>query len=287
MINVFEGASEKYGDWLIPLILVLLIGGILAIKVFNMYWIPVLGPMLTTHGLTRVLILTNPTDYEAANNFAAELRSVFPNMATVVDNDLAEHVRKGYITSNHYDLVVIYGDHTKMTPAARTEIASFVSSGGNLLIFKGAGLKDTEDPYVFTWQVGDLAPIISFAPDCTNIDNCNSTSQITVTASEIGNKISFIPVQWENPIIKRSGITSTMELDVPANFTLVKVQDLGNNKLAYLEWKDTNGDVHSVPAIIAYQSGISGRVMYMAYNPLDLKQVALFRNAILWLTGKI
>ncbi len=284
---MFEGVSEKYGDWVIPLILVLLIGGILAIKVFNLYWIPVLGPMLVNQGVTRVLILTNPSDYESANAFAGQLRSMVPNMATVVDDDLATHVRKGYITSNKYDLVVIYGDNTKMTPEARAEIASFVSSGGNLLVYKGAGLKDTEDPYVFSWQVEDLTPLISFAPDCTNVDNCNDVSQITITASEIGGAIEFVPVQWDNPIIARAGITSTMKLDVPANFSLVKVQDLGNNKLAYLEWKDASGNPHSVPAIIAYQSGVSGRIMYLAYNPLDLKQEALFRNAMMWLTGRI
>ncbi len=278
---------ESYKDWAIPLILVLLIGGILAIKVFNWYWVPVIGPMICAQGMTKAIILTNPMDYESAKEFGNQIKSNVPGVWVVVDDDVVTHVRKGYLTSNKYDLVILYGDHTKLTPEARSEIAAFVNNGGNLLIYKGAGLKDNEDPYVFAWNVEDLAPLISFSPDCGNIDNCNNISAITVTASEIGNKITFVPVQWDHPVIKRIGIEAPLDLQVPGGFTLTKVLDQGNNKLAYLEWKDSEGNVHSVPAIIAYQSGMSGRIMYLAYNPLDLKQEALFRNAIMWVTGKI
>ncbi len=278
---------ESYKDWVIPLILVLLIGGILAIKVFGWYWVPILGPMLCPGSITRAIILTNPTDASAAHDFAKEIKSSVPEIWAVVDDDVVTHVRKGYLTSNKYDLVILYGDHTKLTPDARSEIAAFVNNGGNLLIYKGAGLKDSEDPYVFAWNVEDMASLISFAPDCGEIENCNNVSAITIPASEIGSKLTFVPVQWDHPVIKRIGIQAPMDLNVPGGFTATRVQDLGNNKLAYLEWKDSEGNVHSIPAIIAYQSGMSGRIMYLAYNPLDLKQEALFRNAMLWVTGKI
>ena len=284
---MMDSISEKYGDWVIPLILIILIGGLLAIKVFNMYWVPLVGPMLCSGSISRALILTNPTDYNSASTFAKEMQSRVPGLTTVLDDDVVTHVRKGYITSNNYDLVVLYGDHTKLTPAARSEIASFINDGGNLLIFKGAGLKDENDPYVFNWGVEDLSSYISFSPDCGDIDMCNDVSAITITGSEIGKKITFVPVQWENPIIKRIGIQAPLDMDVPSSFTATRVQDLGNNKIAYLEWRDTNNKPHSIPAIITYTTGMSSRVLYLAYNPLDLKQEALFRNAIMWVIGKI
>ena len=284
---MFESLSEKYGDWLIPLILVLLVGGILVIKVFNLYWVPVLGPLLNPGGVTRVLILTNPDDYESAKVFASQMQSRVPGLTAVIDDNVVQHVRKGYITSNRYDLVVLYGDHTELTPEARAEIAAFVNNGGNLLIFKGAGLKDSEDPFVFAWSVEDLAGIISFAPDCGDIEDCRDVSAITITGADMGGKATFVPVQWDHPMIKRIGIQAPMDLDVPSSFTATKVLDLANQRIAYLEWKDANGKPHSIPAIIAYQSGVSGRILYLAYNPLDLQQEALFRNAILWVTGKI
>ncbi len=290
---MFENFNEKYGDWAIPIILVVLIGGLLAIKVFNMYWVPVIGPMIVgPEGIIRTLVITNPDDYDAAKQFASDMRSKVPGVVAVIDDNVLQHIKEGYITSNKYDLVVLYGDKTALTYDARKEIASYVNSGGNLMIIGAAGLRDmtsdgTISPYTFSWSVDDMAGIVSFAPDCGEAVECN-VDAIKVSPAEIGDKITFVPVLWDHPIIARMGVNAPVEMDVTPQFKgLTRVQDLANQRIAYLEWRDADNKPHSVPAIIAYQSGVSGKVVYLAYNPLELKQEALFRNTILWVAGKL
>ncbi len=279
----------KMTEMAIPIILVLLVAVVVGAKVFNICP-PIIGDFLCGTPSINTLVLTNQQDFQAAKEFATDVSSRVTKITPNVDPNILQHIKTGALTSGQdYDIVVLYGDNTALTAEARKELAAYVNSGGSLMIVQGAGIKGmnvdgTISEYVFGWDVDDLANIVQFSPDCQVLQSCNSVNQITITPSEMVD-VTMTPVKYDHPIVKRIGLTAPLNIEISSypNFQgIVLVEDSQNNKVAWLDWFDATGKPHSTPAIIAYTAGAGGRVVYLAYDPLELNQEDLFRNLIQW-----
>ncbi|MCD6522515.1 MAG: hypothetical protein J7K68_02100 [Candidatus Diapherotrites archaeon] len=287
----YGGDQKRYAEMAIPIILVILVALVVGVKVFGLN-IPVISDIMGGGKATHTLIITNEQDLESAKQFATDISSRVTKITPVVDPNVVQHLKPGYITSNNYDLVILYGDNTALTYDARKEITAYVNNGGSLLIVKGAGLKGlnadgTPSEYIFGWDVDDLATIIKFSPDCPTLTECNDVNAITVTPDQM-HDVTLTPVQWEHPMIERIGLNAPLSIDITKypNFKgIVRVVDSENKKVAWIDWYDADGKPHSAPAIIGYNAGVTGgRIVYLAYNPLELNQEDLFRNVIMWVT---
>ncbi len=289
-----QGTSD-YKEMVVPAILILLVILVVAAKMLQMCWIPVIGPALCGSGtVSRTLILTTPENYEEASDFGKYINTKVTRTNPVVNEDIP-YVSEGYLTSSNYDIVILYGGKTALTTQARDELTSYVQKGGNLMIVKGAGIKGlksdgvTITPYIFGWQADDMGSIISFSPGCP-VENCDSVNDITVTASQM-NDVRLVPTKWEHPIVSRMGINSPISLETSqySEFSgVVEVVDEQNQKVMKISWKDGEGDVHSAPAVITYKAGATGgKVTYLGYNPQELEQETLFRNIFLHTIGEI
>ena len=279
--------QQKYADIAIPLILLILVGAVIGCKMFDVCP-PFLEDILGGGKSVQTLIITNEQDLEGARQFARDVSSRVTKITPVVDPNVLKHIRTGTITSGNYDLVVLYGDNTALTYEARKEITDYVDSGGSLLIIKGAGLKSmntdgTISEYAFGWATDEMADIIEFKEDCPTLTKCTDIASITALASEMS-EFQLTPVQYEHPLITRLGLNAPLEIDIskyPGFTGLVRVVDDGNNKVAWVDWYDADHKPHSSPAFIAYSSGMGGgRVVFLAYNPIELNHEDLFRNII-------
>jgi hypothetical protein len=285
--------QQKFTEMAIPAILIILVAVVVGAKVFNICP-PVIGEYLCGAPAVQTLILTNDQDFADAKTFATDVSSRVTKITPNVDPNILQHIKAGALTSGqNYDIIVLYGDNTKLTAEARKELAAYVNKGGSLMIVKGAGVKGlntdgTTSDYIFGWAVDELAYVVKVSPDCQVIQSCDSVNQVTVAPTEMS-KVTMTPVDYNSPIIKRIGLIAPIEIDISKypNFKgLVMVRDDDSKKIAWLDWFDANGKTHSAPAIIAYQAGAGGRVVYLAYNPIELNQEDLFRNLIEWTAKK-
>ena len=285
-----KSGTGRFMEMAIPIILIILVLLVVGCK-FGGFCPPPLDRWLGTQTSNRILIITNPTDHEDAKGLLAQINTVTRTTGTTIAPNVGS-VGPSSLTSNNWRLVVLYGDNTALTNVARTEITNYVENGGSLLIIGGAGLQElqsdklTISPWIFGWAVGDMSRIIRFIPDCPP-DNCQSISQITVSRDEMNPPVYLVPAQYDHPIIDRLGMDWAREIPL-ANYpdfggvTLVKDQELVY--VATIDWMDSGGRVHQTDAIIAYDTGTAGmtggRVMYMAFNPMDIDHEELFRTVI-------
>ena len=286
-----KGGQNQFSEMAIPIILAILVIVVVATQFMGIC--P--GPMAFMCGGTSVqtLIITNPTDLTAAKSFGTDISSRVTKITPVIDDNVQQHIKAGAITSNDYGLVILYGDNTALTTEARNEITKYVEGGGALIIVKGAGLAQmntdgTISEYTFGWGVDDMSSIIQFEPACPTFTNCNSINAISVLPGEMSN-LQLVPTQYKHEIIQRAGITAPVAIDLskyPSFSGVVLVNEPhASNKIAWIEWTDSTGKSQSTAAFIGYNAGATGgRVVYLAYNPIELNQEDLFRNIINWAT---
>ena len=285
-----ESPMKRYGEMVIPILLIILVAVIVGAKVFNICP-PVIGDLLCDSGpVIQTLIITQ--DQTAAEQFAQDITTVTRVRPQIETN--IQHIKEGFITSNEYDLVVLYGDSTALTDEARSELTEYVEGGGNLVIVRGAGLKQIESTgdiseFVFNWNVGDMARIIKFSPDCPTVGDCDDVGLITVTPEEMY-EVSLTPTDWDHPIISRIGMEAVRDIDLTAypEFTgITRVVDEENKKILYIDWKDAAGNTDQAAAIIVYDAGLGGgRVTYLAFNPMELNDESMFMEIVNYATGQ-
>ena len=287
-----RGGQQQFTEMAIPIILAILVIAVVATQFLGIC--P--GPLafMCSGESVQTLILTNDVDFESAKAFGRDISSRVTKITPVVDNNVLQHIKAGSITSNDYDLLILFGDNTALTAEARDEITAYVNGGGSLIIVKGAGLHQmqtdgTISEYTFGWAVDDMASVIQFEPECPTMTNCNSVNAISVLASDMSN-VQLTPVDYQHDIIQRIGITAPLGIDISkyADFSgimLVK-EPHANNKITWIDWTDATGKPQSAAGIIAYSTGATGgKVVYLAYNPLELNQEDLFRTMINWATA--
>jgi hypothetical protein len=285
--------TQKYLETAIPAILLILIALVVAAQVFS-FCPPVIGDLLCPGGGKQVLIITNVNEKADAQVFARDVSSRVTKITPVILDNVLQQVRKGAITSGKYDLVILFGDQTALTDEARGEITDYVEKGGSLIILRAAGVQQMNtdgsiSPFVFNWAVGDMARIAKFQPDCPSFTICAKVAEISVLPSQMASDVQLVPVQYDHPIIQRIGLTSPLPVDITKYPTFKGVilaeEPSAANKISWFEWRDANGKPQSTSALIGYSAGVTGgRVVFLAYNPLELDQEDLFREVIKWAT---
>lgn len=281
--------TGKFMEMAIPLILIALVLLVVGAKMFNICP-PIIGDWLCTPKNYQVVIITNSQDKAGADALRADINSITRTTGTYVQ-PVITHIKQGVLTSQDYRLVVLYGDETALTNQARTELTAYVENGGTLMIIKGAGLYQlnsdhkTKSDWVFGWAVGDMQRIIKFKPECP-ITNCKTVEEITVSPDEM-ERIALVPVQFDHPIIERWGLIAPADIEAGTygDFSgVILTNDLELVSVASMDWFDAEGHGHSTPAIIAYNTGMGeitgGRVIYLGYDPMELRQETLFRNVV-------
>ncbi|MCK4327898.1 MAG: hypothetical protein KAW41_05545 [Candidatus Diapherotrites archaeon] len=288
------GGQKQFAEMAIPIVLVALVLVVVATQFMGIC--PSFLSFLCAGESVQTLIITNPSDYDAAKTFGTDISSRVTKITPVIDNNVQQHIRAGAITSNDYDLVILYGDSTALTTEARNEITDYVNSGGALIIVRGAGLNQMNtdgsiSEYTFGWAVDDMAKIVKFEPACPSFTNCNTIGAVTVLPSDMSD-VQFVPTQYKHQILTRAGITAPFKINI-ANYasfsgvTLVN-EPYASNKVAWIEWTDGSGKGQSTAGFIAYDAGATGgRIVYLAYNPIELNQEDLFRNIINWATKAV
>lgn len=286
-----RGGQNQFAEMAIPIVLVILVLVVVATQFMGIC--PSFLGFLCTGESVQTLIITNSVDRAAAEDFGRDISSRVTKITPVIDDNVLQHIREGAITSNDYDLVILYGDNTALTAVAREEITAYVNSGGSLIIVRGAGLLQMQtdgsiSEYTFGWSVDDMAKIVQFEPACPSFTDCNTVAAVTVLPSDMSD-VQLVPTQYKHQIIERIGMTAPRAIDISkyttfSGVTLVN-EPHASNKIAWIEWTDGSGKSQSTAAFIPYSAGATGgRIVYLAYNPIELNQEDLFRNIINWAT---
>ncbi|MCD6414185.1 MAG: hypothetical protein J7L23_00975 [Candidatus Diapherotrites archaeon] len=283
----YGSPASKYAEMAIPIILIIVVLLVVGAKFYGVC-IPGLDFICASKSY-EVLILTTQTSKPSAEALKNRLGTLVGTTAVYVQPNVND-ITPGVLTSQNYKLVMLYGDDLALTNKARTELANYVKNGGSLLILKGAGLRQLKSDgslseFVFGWGVGDMNSIIKFRPSCP-ITNCNSVSDVTVTRDELGSEVSFVPINFNHPIIKMLGLRAAQKFDLTQKDkfdSITLVNDEGLVAIASLDWFDAEGKPRSTPAIITYDTGsigAGGRVTYLAFDPLQLDYESLFTNVM-------
>lgn len=282
-----EGGLKKYFEMSVPIVIIILIVLIVAVKLFNQCWIPVLGDILCDTGGMHVIIICDYVETPDVKRFENEITH-----RTRIKADISPPtwVSEAYLTgSKQPDLVIIYGDKTRLTDQNREELAAYISGGGGVMIVGEAGITDPDDPHIFSWKVDDMAPMIKFEPDCEYLDQCRAGVSIGAGIPPSGSGLRLVPggADWHHPVIERSGgfpYDMAALGKIPGKVTTVEPH---LPPTAWFEWQ-TDGKIHSTPAIIIYAPGVTGgRLTYLAYDPTKVEQRTLMENLMDYTAGVI
>ena len=69
----------------------------------------------------------------------------------------------------------------------------------------------------------------------------------------------------------------------------MRVTESERNSFIDFEWFDEERNEHTAPALIIYEvdGNYTGKLIYFAYNPLEVGQDKLFKNAVKYAFGRL
>lgn len=264
------GGKFKYHlEGLVPLILVLIIGVVLAVK-FGLIAMPfqesslnLLIVGLPSHSTKQVL--------DQSNDFV-KYRTMDPELL----------VRGASSLLSEYDAVLL--DQSQLADKSITfslgdALTEYVKKGGTLVVVANSGiyLRDRAgniDPSVIGWEalLGDVMPV-NCLPNITMEPSC-------ITPISIYGRIYPTGASEDHPIMQ--GVLAYPAKEFPPQpFYLLNVNlEESANEIAYIENIDTGA---SYPGIIE-QRRFVGKVIYFNYDPG--MSPPLFLNTLRYLAGK-
>jgi hypothetical protein len=263
------GGWKRRFEITIPILLLILVFIVIAWKVGWLAQVPILGDMFKSK-VVNVLVVGQDANVE---RILDEMKSeISINRDTVTSADIKNIISADYLSK--YQLIILTESvgPTKGDLSGQFSgyIAKYVNNGGKLILFGIAGSRDPVETGVDNWEAsfGSIVPVRCVSPNkpCTE-----SGSLITYPASSLTLKLKDI-----NHAIFRGFGTS-------ANFTGGDIEmalvNPANTEIAVLDV----ANVGSYAAVIENNAGISGKVLYFAYQPSLTPMV--FKNSVKYLVG--
>ena len=206
-----EEGWKKYLEGLIPLIILILIGVIIASR---MGWIDI--PFLRRDERVRVAVLGDLRGEQA--NDPARINA--PYLASYIEGDHRYEKTEwtdlevlevaGQDVLDDFDLVILAGER-QFSPRVKEEIGGYISNGGKVILIGDAAIHDENRPEVIGWEVGDLAGTfpVRISPNVKRGD-IDDPERIISTQDR---NLTFSFIDTNHDIYERVGIGYGMDLD--------------------------------------------------------------------------
>lgn len=271
-----EEGWKKYLEGLIPLIILILIGVIIASR---MGWIDI--PFLRRDEIVQIAVLgdlraegVNEPAKVDAPHLAAYLDERYEyEVTTWRDLEILEFT--GQELLDEFDLVILAGERS-VSPRVKGEIGNYIGGGGKVIAVGDAAIHDPEYPEVVGWDVGDLEGTFPIGVGYT-VERGEIDDPETIISTE-EDPLTFTFLTTEHDIQRRAGIGIRASFD-----EIEEVREECKAEIVSLPIRpQTGGDVLSVitgtssvteqtKTIIgmAEKKGALGRghVMYFPYDP--------------------
>ena len=276
-----ESGLKKYGEGLIPIVILVLIGVVLIGKTTTAFCgMPGLDQVLCTRGGNVIIgVIGNfagtgddPTQINAAN-----LESVLNNEGArygiywrPINEEILEFPREKLLSD--FDAVMVVGD-TTLSYAVRDAIGNYIAGGGNVILVGDAGTQDPNDPLICGWSsaaFGDHAPV-RMSPVGGMADGC--VKQKIITGKPV---LSF----WgEHPVLHDVAEQYSLDLTKTDCKTIKAIDvvprtDLGAETIAMLTGTGDGKEI-AVPGIVEKATTFGGKVIYFDYDPGCTRSIAI------------
>ncbi|MFW5902476.1 MAG: hypothetical protein ACOCTT_01165 [archaeon] len=276
-----EEGWKKYLEGIIPLIILILIGIVIASKMGWISGIPFLGNLFD-QGPVRVAVLG---DLRAENaNEPAKIDA--PYLAAYFDADHRYEVTTwsdlevlefaGEDVLDDFDLVILAGER-QFSPRVKGEIGRYIRGGGKVILIGDAAIQDSEYPEVIGWEVGDLAGAfpIRISPNVKRSD-IENPERITSTPEK---NLTFSFITTDHDIVERAGVGYSVDLQeiedtreeciAGINSLPVTMGTGGGDIISVISGISEETNQTKTIIGIAERKGAFGRghVMYFPYDP--------------------
>ncbi len=261
--------GQQHTESLIPIVLIAVLAIFVAAK-FG--WIDVSGVPLLNMLVPAPVIKVGVVGRASSDVRGMLETEVFRVQGIRYAGDIPQEVLYPGVLDN-FDIVIVQGTQV-CDRTAREVLADKVKSGGKLILVGDSCTRVTDDPNAVGWDVGigtlgDIVPAMVGGP---------THEREPVRRSGVSGKFKIIA--FDHPIfngIKNFGF----------NGNLVEVYPKANaNVLAFID-ESASGKV-TLPAeyaILETKSLLSGKVLYLAYDPTVTTSREMFLNMILYLKG--
>jgi hypothetical protein len=245
-----KGSSIKW-ETILPIIVIILVVLLVLLKT-NL----ISGGIdfITGAGKSRILVIGSPSiEFKHILN-DAENRDLIEQVRYVSEGSLSHNPSE---IIEGYDIVVLDQSNQpdkSLTRPLGEAIASYVGSGGNLILVLNSGIERPNDLSVLGWKAtfGNIIPVscdnVSFnLPSCKDSKFIQGTLYAVKTDHPIMYGINRVPA------LETSGLINTQTYPVAIKGT----------ELAYLE--DVRGNTYT--GIVEKNLNFGGKVIYFNFNP--------------------
>ncbi len=266
---VFGKRGQQHAESLIPLVLIAILAIFVAAKFgfIDVSGVPLLSAIVPAPVIKIGVVGRASSDVKAMLE-----TEVFRVQGIRYAGDIPQEVLYPGVLDN-FDIVIVQGTQI-CDRTAREVIADKVKSGGKMVLVGDSCTRVTDDPNAVGWDVGigtlgDVVPVLVGGP---------THEREPIRRTGVSGKFKVIDVN--HPIfngIKNFGF----------NGNLVEVYPKTNaNVLAFID-ESASGRV-TLPAqyaILESKGLLSGKVVYLAYDPTVKTSREMFLNMVLYLKG--
>jgi hypothetical protein len=272
-----KGQTKSYGESLIPLILIVILGLFIAAKfgMVNLCGTPVIGSLFPCPFMKVIVMGRASPDMEAL------LKSQDFAMAGITyAGDIPQQSVVSADVFKNFDIIIVQGSQVCDRPA-RKALADAVK-GGKKMIFIGDSCTRISDDYnAQGWEIGigSLGDVMPVSYGGILLHDRTGTGSTTIGRGTF--QIIAVDHPMFNGILNHE-FTGEVTLVLPKN---------GGDPLAYIDQYQGTVTEPGTFGIIEGSSVVGGKTLYFAFDPsTNLKTQYgsrnMFMNALLYLKGK-
>lgn len=283
----YKSTKKKYLEGIIPIIILILIGVVIAAKMGWISGIPFLGSLFGGGKNVHIAVLGDLQGQGTDNptNVTAPLLEDHLKSASMLNyhyqefDNLDTFKYSGKQLLDNFDMVIVTGERD-FPRKAKEALGEYIKEGGKVIIIGDAAIRDPNEPNVVGWKVDELAGTVPVQlPYDVSINQLKNPVLLTNVSNDQMNKnltLSFLDL--EHPIYSQTGTKATRNFQLMEDIRpecvegvpAIPITPSGGNVLAILEGASEEGGVwddRTVVGIASKGTTFGGTVTYFSYDP--------------------
>ncbi len=288
---------KKYMEGIIPLIILILIGIVIAGRMGWIQGIPFLGDLFD-RGPVRVAVLGDLRGEGVQNSTHVDAPYLASHFDESADYQVTEFSNlemfeyTGEELLNEFDLVILAGERS-FSPRVKEELGKYIKGGGEVIAIGDAAIHDPDYPAVIGWDVGDLQGTfpIGVGWDVSREEIDEPVELISTEEEEL--TLRFMTI--DHDIVERAGVGTYVdfrEIEGVREECATGITSLpiglreGSDVISIVEGYNPEKNQSKTVIGMAERKGALGRghVMYYPYDPGCLPTV--FDETVEYMTGR-
>ncbi len=265
--------TRKYLEGIIPIIILVLIGVVIAAKMGWISGIPFLGDMFGG-GSVQIAVIgqlsggnTEVSAQYLEDYFNSPEAQSYEFQEVEFDPETAKY--SGEKLLNQFDMVILAGERNFSRPV-KEGIGNYIKGGGKLVVIGDAAINDPNDPLVLGWNVDEMAGTFPVA-----LEYDLSKEDIDEPKTLIGD-LTFSFTTIDHPIYENTGYPMESNFsdlegvhkECSEHLHVIPIMPQGGDILGVIEGEiDGEEGSKTILAIAEKKTSFGGHVAYFSYDP--------------------